>query len=95
MIQQRVKKLIRQIANELNIPYSIAEKAVESQFEYIKMTMGEGVHDDQESFKNIQLLHFGKFVVKPGRLNYLNKKKNGTTNGSGEDSARDSKVENN
>jgi nucleoid DNA-binding protein len=94
MIQKKVRKIIREIANELNIPYDVAEKAVQSQFGFVKEAMAEGIADDEDSFKNIQLLHFGKFVVKPGRLNYINKNKDGKNASAKQDGSKDGGSEN-
>ena len=79
--QPQLRKIIREISNESNVEYDKVEKAVNSMFEFLKNAMGEGDFEDPDSFKNVQVMHLGKFVVKPGRVEYINKmKENGRKN---------------
>lgn len=57
--------LIDKVAAELNIDPDIVEKAVRSQFKFVKDVMESG------NMRSVMLPYFGKFAVKEGRLNNL------------------------
>ncbi len=59
------KKIYEEIAKELNIPIYLVEKICKHPFKVTKQVMECG------DLKNIMFPLFGKFVVKPGRLEKL------------------------
>jgi nucleoid DNA-binding protein len=60
------EKIIQEVAKELGISQSIAQKIVRSQFQYVRKTMEKG------EFETVKLPYFGKFHVKPYRLQKVN-----------------------
>lgn len=50
----------------MGIHPDIVEKAIRTQFEFVKETMESG------ELRSIQLQYLGKFAVKQGRLDYIN-----------------------
>lgn len=81
IIQKKIKQLINRLAQKYSISYDDAEKAILAQYDLIKETIEEAIPGDDESFKNIRLIHFGIFAAKKTRLKYLNKtKKHGGKN---------------
>lgn len=57
--------IISKVAQELNLDEELVEKVVRSQFNFTKEVMEEGNMD------SVHLAYFGKFAVKPNRLDYL------------------------
>lgn len=60
------EKIIQEIAKELGISPNLVQKIVKSQFEFVKLKMEEG------AFETVKLPYFGKFHVKPYRLQKVN-----------------------
>jgi len=56
------------IAKEFGLDKRIIESVVRSQFRFVKSIIEQG------RLKNVLLRGLGRFVVKPGRLKYLNNK---------------------
>lgn len=56
--------LVKEIADKLQLPESLVERVIRSQFEFVKECM--------EHQENVHLHYLGKFAVKPGRLYKLN-----------------------
>lgn len=54
----------KQIAEELNLPYSVVKAAVESQFEVVRNTIKSADWTDASTYKNIRLRHLGLIVAK-------------------------------
>ena len=50
--------------------YNLTDKQIkdiyESQFHFTRLAMKEGVHDEPETFKNINFIYLGKLYVKKG-----------------------------
>lgn len=67
------KEIIQILATKHNLPLSEIEAIVEYQFSYVASVMKEG------KFESVRLPKFGKFSVKPGRIKYIQKKTNGST----------------
>ena len=55
-----MENIIKQVSEDLNIPESIVEKILKSQFLFVKECM--------ENRSNVHLAYLGKFVIKPGRV---------------------------
>jgi nucleoid DNA-binding protein len=60
------EKIVMEIAKELGISPNLVQKIVKSQFEFVKVTMEKG------EFETIKLPYFGKWHVKPYRLQKVN-----------------------
>lgn len=60
-----MENLINQIAAELNISEEVVTKVVRSQFLFTKDVMESG------EMKSVHLPYFGKYAIKPNRLDYL------------------------
>lgn len=70
-MSRKLKKLIKQVAEDNKISEIKAEAIVMSQFKKIKETITE------DEFKSVQLIHLGKFQISDNRVNkYLNRKEN-------------------
>ena len=67
------KEIVQILATKYNLPLSEIEAIIEYQFSYVATIMKEG------KFESIRLPRFGKFSVNPGRLKYIQKKTNGST----------------
>lgn len=52
--------IIKQVAEDLNLPEAVVEKILKSQFSFVKECM--------ENKSNVHLAYLGKFVIKPGRV---------------------------
>ena len=63
---QTEEKIIQEIAKELGISPNLAQKIVRSQFEFVRIVMERG------EFETVRLPYFGKFSVKPYRLQKVN-----------------------
>lgn len=68
-----MQEIISRISAELDIDYYVVEKAIRTQFEFVKETMEQG---QDNGFRAVQLQYFGKFAVKPTRLEVMQKRKN-------------------
>lgn len=68
-----MQEIISKISAELNIDYYVVEKAIRTQFEFVKETMEQGEHN---GYRAVQLQYLGKFAVKPTRLEAMQRKKN-------------------
>ena len=64
------KEIIQLIATKYNLPLKEVADIVEYQFKYISKTMKKG------DFETVRLPYFGKFSVKRGRVEYIEKLKN-------------------
>ena len=62
-----LEKVITDIAVRNELDWNLVEKIVRSQFKFVADTIEQG------EFESVHLHYLGKFAVKPGRLNYLNK----------------------
>jgi nucleoid DNA-binding protein len=60
------ERIIQEIAKELGISPSLAQKIIKTQFEFVKITMEKG------EFETVRLPYFGKWTVKPYRLQKVN-----------------------
>ena len=57
--------IIDKVSAELDLDYEIVEKVVRSQFRFTKDVMESG------EMKSVMMPYFGKFAIKPSRLEYL------------------------
>ena len=64
------KEIIYSLANKYNLSLKKVEEIINYQFKYIAKIMKEG------KFEIIRLPYFGKFSVKSGRIEHINKLKN-------------------
>lgn len=60
------ERITQEIAKELGISPNLVQKIVKSQFEFVRKTMEKG------EFETIRLAFFGKWMVKPYRLQKVN-----------------------
>lgn len=60
-----MERLIKQIASNLDIDEEVIEKVIRSQFKFVKDVIESG------EMQSIHLPYFGKFAIKPNRLDYL------------------------
>lgn len=60
------EKIYQEVARELGISRSLVQRIAQTQFEFVKLTMEKG------EFETVKLPYFGKFTVKPYRLQKVN-----------------------
>lgn len=58
-----------------NLSDSQVKDIYESQFHFTRLAMKEGIHDDPNSFKNINYIYLGKLYVKKGVVNKMKERK--------------------
>ena len=68
------REIIADLARKHNVSQDIIEKAVMSQFKFVRRVMSRG------RAEGVRLPYFGKFHVDPRRLENLNKKTDGKLN---------------
>ena len=71
------KSIYKKIANQSNLTVAQVEDIVNSQFSFITGIMAEGIKNQPETFKSIQLTHLGKFAVRKHKLEEYKKKADG------------------
>ncbi len=77
-MSKKVNKIIKHLSLKHNIPSKDIEDAVNSQFLFVKKIIESATKDEEETFKTVKLLSFGKFLVKKNRIyNIIKNKKNG------------------
>lgn len=57
--------IINYLSTKYNIDKEVVEKAVRTEFKFVKDTMEQG------ELEPVHLQSFGKFAIKPGRMKYL------------------------
>ena len=75
MNYKEIERIIKQLSLRHCIPKDVVKEIVDSQFRFVKNVMESADREDEESFKTVYIPYVGRFGVKPGRLKYLNKKK--------------------
>lgn len=70
-MEKQVLQIYKKLSTELNIPLNVVIDIVDSEFRMIQVAMKEGTKGEPETFKNVILLHLGKFVAKPKRIKWL------------------------
>lgn len=81
MIHFRLQEILREIAKEEGLTYDQVKEIMESEFLCTKAAMKEGVHDEPDTFKNINIIKLGKIYFKPKMIEHMknNKKKKDET----------------
>jgi|TARA_R110000787_G_scaffold112958_1_gene221865 nucleoid DNA-binding protein len=64
------KEIVQLLATKHNLPLKTVTEIVEYQFKYVTKVMKQG------NFDTVRLPYFGKFSVKQGRVDYIEKLKN-------------------
>ncbi len=59
------------ISKKYNISLKQVKEIYESQFNFARKAIGEGVHNEPETFKNINFIKLGKLHVKPRMLEHI------------------------
>jgi hypothetical protein len=79
-MQKKIDKIFKHLSLKHNIPVRDVKDAINSQFLFAKTIMEQGEHDNEDSFKTIKLLSFGKLVVPKNMIRHIinNKLKNGS-----------------
>lgn len=76
------KEILEGIAKDLNLPLELVEKAVSTQFKFVKKVISSG--SPEKGFEAVRLRYFGVFKVVKGRYEKLtenNKKSKFRRNG--------------
>lgn len=79
-MKNEVNKYVKEISLTNNIPVKDVEKAISSQFSFVKSIIESAEKNKEETFKIIQLPFFGKFVVNLvalKKMKYYTELKNG------------------
>jgi hypothetical protein len=56
----RVREILQEIAKENDLSFEQIKEIFDSEFLCTKKAMGEGIHDEPDTFKNINLIKLGK-----------------------------------
>ena len=72
-----LKRIYKELASKHGLTEQQVEEIVVAQFMFVKKTMAEGVKNEVDSFKNIQLTHLGKFAVRRYKIEEYKNKANG------------------
>lgn len=64
------------LAKVYNLTSQQIKEIYESQFHFTRLAMKEGVHDEPETFKNINFIYLGKLYVKKGVINKMKESNN-------------------
>lgn len=67
-----IRSIIKKIALKHKLRESEVEKIYKSQFKRTAQTIREGVPGKPETFKNVLIPKFGKFLAKKNRLRIFN-----------------------
>jgi len=74
-MQRKVKRILEQVAKESNIPVSVVQAAVESQFQCAREATKSGISGVPSSFKNIRFPNLGLLVAKEWKIKMLHSRK--------------------
>lgn len=77
MLNPTLKKIYTEVAEKHGITIKEVEEIVTSQFMLVRKVMNEGIKNEPESFKSVQLTHLGKFAVRKYKLEEYKRKANG------------------
>jgi len=72
----RLQEIITKVAKENGISFEQAKHIFESQFKCTREIMKEGVHDNPDTFKNVNLINLGKIYCKKGVIKRMIATKN-------------------
>jgi len=64
------------LAKVYNLTSQQVKEIYESQFHFTRLAMKEGVHDEPETFKNVNFIYLGKLYVKKGVINKMKESNN-------------------
>lgn len=66
--QTQTKKIIAQLAEEFDLPYTVVERIVDYPFKCLVGSIRAGVKNDINTFKNYLIRYLGTFVSSPSRM---------------------------
>jgi hypothetical protein len=61
-----LKKIITAVARKHGLPFETVKLMLDAEFKCAKEAMKEGVHDEPETFKNVNFIKLGKIYAKKG-----------------------------
>ena len=59
------------VAKEYDLTVKQVKEIYESQFNFARKAIGEGIHNEPETFKNINFIKLGKLYTKPRVLEHM------------------------
>ncbi len=62
----KLKKIITKVAKEHGLPFETVKLMLDAEFKCAREAMKEGVHDEPDTFKNINFIKLGKIYAKKG-----------------------------
>lgn len=68
IIQKETRNLIKELAEEFNLPFDTVREIVYFQFKYIRKELESGVRGEPSSYKNILLRYLGTFYTRDIRI---------------------------
>lgn len=77
MFKKTLRDIYKLVAEKNGVSIEEVEEIVTAQFMLVRKTMNEGIKNEPESFKGIQLTHLGKFAVRTSKLEEFKNKANG------------------
>lgn len=77
-MQKEIENIIKDVSLRHGVPNEVARTIVYSQFKCIRETLKQGVYDQPETFKTVNVKYLGKFYTTEGKIRNVSKKiKNG------------------
>lgn len=70
-IPLQIKKMLREVSEELNEPYELVEEIYYHQFEFLRDSLEEGKDADYPTFQNVLLKHLGTFYASERKLKFF------------------------
>lgn len=74
IIQKEIRNLIKEIADELELPFETVREIVYSQFKYVRKELEKGIKNESSTFKNILLKYLGTFYATEAKINFYKNK---------------------
>ena len=74
-MKKKSDKIIKEMSLKYHLPVKDIEDIIKSQFKFVRETIEEAEKDNEDSFKTVKLLSFGKFLVKDKVIYHIKKQK--------------------
>jgi hypothetical protein len=73
LVQKPIKKIIKEVAIELDLPIEVVTDIYYSQFKFVAVEMAKGVKGEESTFSNILLKYLGTFYASKPKIFYSSK----------------------
>jgi len=72
-VQRRVEQIIKEVAEETNLPAEVVKAIVESQFQCAREATKKGEAGNPATFLNIRFRHLGLLLARKGQILKMDK----------------------